>query len=418
MTPEPNSVPHPDHGGTFESLHIRNYRTWFVGALVSNLGGWMQTTALSWVVLTELTRGDATMMGLTVSLQFLPQLLLIPLTGRIIDRLDRRRILFFTETASGLTSLTIGVLLLTHTMTLSIMLCCAVTAGLALAFSLPVKQAFVNDLVRGDCLVNAVSLNSVQFNMARLAGPALAGVLIGAVGSGWVFVANAFAFVVLLVALGMLRKGEMIPHVVAGVATRLSEAVGYVRRRGDLLVLFAIAGITGAFASNFAVYASAMAVAFHEPAWGFGLLTSCYAVGSLTGAFLVARQRVARMKRIAGAAFLVSMAMLASAMMPNFWLYAATAAIVGFALITQLATTNAYVQTRTDALTRGRVIVIYLAFLNGGLPLGAPIIGWIANTWGARSAVALVGGMALLATGIGVLWLLRTTRSARRRAIA
>jgi len=404
----------------FRALAVYNFRVWFFGALVSSLGGWMQTTAMSWVVLTELTHGNASAMGLTTALQFAPALILIPVTGRVVDRFDRRTLLFVTESLLGTIALTIGILLILNVMTLPLMLCCAVVAGTAMAFENPVRQAFVADLVAGEFTVNAVSLSSVQFNMARLAGPALAGVLIAVVGSGWVFVLNAATFLVLIVALAVMRTEELLPRHRDASSANMHAALTYLRRRSDLILLFSIVFVSSAFAVNFAVYAAAMAVHFHEPAWGFGLLTSCYAVGSLTGAIFVARQRTVALRRIVAFTFVVAAAVGFSALMPNFWVYAAVCALCGYAIVTQLANANAYMQTHTDPAIRGRALVIYLAFFTGGTPFGAPLLGWAADAWGPRSAVALVGAAALASALVGLAWLVarrRPRRSERSRLV-
>jgi len=403
-------------GGTFRSLRLRNFRIYFLGMLVSNLGAWMQATALGWTVLTELTAGDAGAMGVNTALNFLPSVLLIGVTGRFVDRFDRRTALMITASTLALVSLTIGTLLVLHLMTLPLMFCLTTVAGVAVAFDNPFRQAFVSDLVHGDQVVNAVSLSSVVFNMARLAGPALAGVLIAVVDSGWVFMINSVAFLALIVALLLIRKGELVPRLATPDAGRMRAAFSYVRRRPDLMLLFALVFVSSAFAVQFPVYGAAMSVEFHEPSWAFGLLTSCYAVGSLTGALLVARQQTARLRRIVAFASLVGVAVLVSAGMPDFWLYAAMSALIGYAIVTEMANANAYMQTHTDRAVRGRLLVIYLAFFTGGSPFGAPLIGWAANAWGARGAVVMVGIAALVSALVGFAWYLGTGRIRRSAA--
>ena len=179
---------------TFRSLKLHNYRVWFIGAIVSNAGSWMQSTAQNWVVLTELTDADAAAVGITMALQFAPPLLLVPVTGWVADRFDRRKLLLLSQTILAFLALAIGVLLITNIMTLPIMLCFAAALGLVTAFDNPARQAFVSDLVGQENMSNAVALNSASFNVARLVGPALAGVLIIAVGTGWVFVINSGTF--------------------------------------------------------------------------------------------------------------------------------------------------------------------------------------------------------------------------------
>jgi len=403
-------------GGMFRALTVYNYRVWFLGAFVSSLGAWMQATAMSWVVLTELTDGDASAMGFTVALQFLPSLLLVPVVGRLVDRFDRRTMLFISSGALGALALALGLLIVAGVLTLPTMLVFAAVWGVLAAFDQPVRQSFFGDLVAGDKLVNAVSLGSVQFNVARLVGPALAGVLIAVVGSGWLFIINTAAFAALIVALAMMRASEFVPRHRDGASTSMATAIDYVRHRSDILLLLAIVLVSSAFATQFPIYAAAMAVSYHEPSWAFGLLTSCYAVGSLTGAFFMARLRVARMRRIVVFALLVAIATLVSALMPDFWGYAVVAAGCGYTIVTLMASANAYVQMHVDRTVRGRVLVLYLAAFTGGAPFGAPVIGIVANAWGARGAVLLVAATALLASLIGLVWYASTGRVRRSEA--
>jgi len=409
-------------GGMFRAFGSQNYRLYFFGSFASSVGAWMQSTAMSWIVLTELTDGDAGAMGLTVALQFIPSLLLIPVVGRVVDRFDRRTMLFVTSGVLACLAAANGVLLVLHVLTLPMMYGFAVIWGVLAAFDMPLRQAFFGDIVVREHLVNAVSLGSVQFNVARLTGPALAGVLIAAVGSGWLFVINSGAFVLFVGALAVMRRSEFLPRHEGTPSGGISVAVRYVRRRSDLLLLLGTILLSSAFAAQFPVYAAAMAVDYHEPSWAFGLLTSCYAVGSLTGAVLMARVRVARMRRIVTFAFAVALTTAISALMPDFWAYAAVAAVCGYAIITLMATANAYTQTHTDPAVRGRVLVLHAAFMTGGAPFGAPLIGWAANAWGPRGAVLLVAGAALVVALAGLSWFVITGRvrraSGRRFGIA
>lgn len=197
----------------FRSFSSFNYRIWFLGALVSNVGGWMQATAQDWVVLTELTDNDATAMGFTMALQFGPPLVLVSLTGWVADRFDRRKILLLTQTVLMALALGVAALLLTGVMTLPLMFCFALAFGITNAFDAPARQAFVSDMVMVGDASNAVALNSASFNMARLIGPAVGGLLIVVVGTGWVFVINAATFLAMLVALVMIRSRELLPRI-------------------------------------------------------------------------------------------------------------------------------------------------------------------------------------------------------------
>ena len=402
----------------FRSFSVFNYRVWFIGALVSNVGAWMQATALSWVVLTELTDNDAGAMGVTMALQFAPPLLLVGVTGWVADRFDRRRLLMITQSVLLLLGAAIGVLILSGVMTLPLMYTFALALGVVAAFDNPARQAFVSDLVSRENASNAVALNAASFNGARMIGPAVAGVVIVAVGTGWVFLVNAVTFLAMIVALAMIRIDELIPRVKASGAARLADGVRYVARRPDLVVAFSMVFLLGAFGMNFPIFASTMALEFGQEADGYGLLSSILAIGSLAGALLAARRDRAQIRFVIAGAGMFAAAALVSAFMPTYWLYAVTLMFTGFAVVTTLTTANGYVQTTTDPALRGRVLALYMAILMGGTPIGAPIVGWVAAQFGPRAAILLGAVAALVAFGIGLTWLLvsgRLHRHASRR---
>jgi len=397
----------------FRSFSAFNYRVWFIGALVSNIGAWMQNTALSWVVLTELTANDASAMGITMALQFAPPLLLVGVTGWVADRFDRRRLLALTQSLLLLLGLAIGILLLTGVMTLGIMYAFALALGVVAAFDNPTRQAFVSDLVARDNAANAVALNAASFNGARMIGPAVAGLVIVAVGTGWVFIVNGVAFLGMIAALALIRPAELLPRPKGQGVGRLADGFRYVGKRPDLIVTFAMVFIIGAFGMNFPIFASTMALEFGQEADGYGLLSSILAIGSLAGALLAARRDRARIRVVVGATLLFAGAATVSAFMPTYWLYAATLMATGFAVVTMLTTANGYVQTTTDPALRGRVMALYMAILMGGTPIGAPIVGWVAAQYGPRVAILVGAGAALVAFAIGATWMLASGRVRR-----
>ncbi|WP_439591371.1 MFS transporter [Microbacterium sp.] len=400
----------------FRSFSVFNYRVWFIGALVSNVGAWMQATALSWVVLTELTDNDAAAMGITMALQFAPPLLLVSVTGWVADRFERRRLLMVTQGLLLLLGLAIGVLILSGAMTLWIMYGFALALGVVAAFDNPARQAFVSDLVARENASNAVALNAASFNGARMIGPAVAGVVIVAVGTGWVFFINAVTFLAMIAALVLIRADELIPRAKNIGASRLADGFRYVAGRPDLVVTFAMVFLVGAFGMNFPIFASTMALEFGQEADGYGLLSSILAIGSLAGALLAARRDRARIRVVIGGTLLFAAAAGVSALMPSYWTYAATLMFTGFAVVTMLTTANGYVQTTTDPALRGRVLALYMAILMGGTPIGAPIVGWVAAEFGPRMAILLGAGAALVAFGIGATWLIASGRLHRREA--
>lgn len=394
----------------FRSLSFFNYRVWFIGALVSNIGAWMQSTAQNWVVLTELTHNDATAVGITMALQFGPPLVLVSVTGWVADRFDRRKLIMVTQTLMMLLAISLGVLLLMGVMTLPLMFGFALALGVVTAFDNPARQAFVSDVVARENASNAVALNAASFNMARLIGPAVGGIMIVLVGTGWVFIANALTFLAMLIALWIMRTHELVPRVRAPGAARLADGFRYVRGRPDILVTFVMVFLMGAFGMNFPIFASTMALEFGQNADGFGLLSSVLAIGSLAGALLAARRDRARMRVVIIATGGFGIASIASALMPSYGAYALTLVFVGFCTVSMMTTANGYVQTTTDPALRGRVLALYMAVVMGGTPIGAPIVGWVATTYGPRVAI-LVGALAgLIACAIGSVWLLASGR--------
>lgn len=397
----------------FRSLSFFNYRVWFIGALVSNVGAWMQSTAQNWVVLTELTDNDATAVGVTMALQFAPPLLLVPITGWVADRFDRRKLLMITQGLLMALGIALGTLILTGMLTLPLMYVLAGLLGVIAAFDNPARQAFVSDLVEYENMSNAVALNAASFNTARMIGPALAGILIVLVGTGWVFLINAVTFLGMIAALMMIKTHLLTPRVHSNGANRLSEGFRYVAKRPDLLVLFGVVFLVAAFGMNFPIIASTMAVEFGHGADGFGLLSSILAIGSLAGALMAARRAQARIRVVIFGAGLFSAAAAVSAFMPNYWLYAVTLMFTGFAVVTMLTTANGVVQTTTDPALRGRVLALYMAILMGGTPIGAPIVGWVADTWGPRVGIGLGALAAFLAFAGGMAWMLASGRMRR-----
>lgn len=394
----------------FRSFANVNYRIWFAGALVSNVGGWMQATAQDWVVLTELTDNDATAMGVTMALQFGPPLVLVSLTGWVADRFDRRRILLVTQALLLLLAIAVGVLLLSGVMTLPMMLAFALGFGVVNAFDAPARQAFVSDMVSAADTSNAVALNSASFNLARMIGPAVGGLLIVAIGSGWVFIANAATFLAMILALLLLRASLLAPRMKNRSRGGLAAGFRYVWGRSDLRVVFVTVFLIGAFGMNFPIFASTMAIEFGAGADGYGVLSSILAIGSLAGALLAARRDRARVRVVILAAGGFGVAAFVSSVMPSYAAYAVTLMFTGFTIVTLLTTANGYVQITTDPALRGRVLALYMAVIMGSTPVGAPIAGWVADAFGPRTAIMLGGTAGLIACAIGTIWVVSSGR--------
>jgi MFS family permease len=399
--------------GTFRSLEGYNYRVWAAGALVSNVGSWMQRTAQDWIVLTELTHRNATAVGIVMGLQFGPQILLLPLTGFVADHLDRRKVLFCTQAAMALLALGLGLLVVTGLVQLWHVYFFAFLLGCAAAFDSPARQTFVAELVEERFLPNAVALNSTSFNAARMIGPAIAGGLIAGVGSGWVFLINAFSFVAVLCSLALLRADELKPsHRAASSRGSFVEGFRYVLRRPDLKVILFMLFLVGTFGLNFPIFISTMSVTvFHAGAGQYGLLSSMMAAGSVAGALMAAARARPGIPVLLAAAATFGVGCAVAAMMPNYLLFGIVLFVIGLAAQTFTTSTNSIVQTSTEPGMRGRVIAILLAIALGGTPVGAPIVGWIADTFGPRWALGSGAVAGLLAAMVAILYLARRRRS-------
>ncbi|HLX06350.1 MAG TPA: MFS transporter [Thermoanaerobaculia bacterium] len=395
--------------GTFRSLHAFNYRVWAGGEIVSNVGTWMQRIAQDWLVLTRLTHRNATAVGVVMALQFGPQLLLLPLTGLAADHLDRRKLLFATQAAMAALALGLGVLTVAGRVQLWQVYLFALLLGCVTAFDSPARQAFVSELVAEADLANAVALNSTSFNAARMIGPAIAGVLIAVVGSGWVFVINAASFGAVLGSLSLLRAGELhrrerAPH------TRGSLVAGfhYAWKRPDIRAVLLMLLLIGTFGLNFPIFIATMAVTvFHQGAGNYGLLTSMMAVGSVAGALLAARRARPGIGLLLGAAAGFGLGCALAAVMPNYGLFGVALGLIGWSAQTFTTTANGAVQLATEPVMRGRVMAIFLAIALGGTPLGAPIVGWVADRCGPRWALAVGAAAGIGAAIVGIHYLAR-----------
>jgi predicted MFS family arabinose efflux permease len=285
----------------------------------------------------------------------------------------------------------------------------ALLLGCVSAFDSPVRQSFVAELVGDAHLSNAVALNSTSFNAARMIGPALAGVLIAAVGTGWVFVLNAVSFAGVLCALLLLRPAEFHPRPdVTGKRAGLAAGLRHVWSRTDLTVVLAMFFLIGTFGINFPIYISTMAVSvFNVGAGKFGLLTSAMAMGSVTGALLAAGREKPRMALLLGAALAFGIALTIAAMMPSYRLFAVALYFVGLSTQTFTTTALSAAQLWSDPALRGRVVALALAVFAGGTPLGAPLIGAIANKAGPRWSLVAGASSGFAAALVGVIALRR-----------
>jgi MFS family permease len=391
--------------GMFRSLRVHDYRLWASGAIVSNVGTWMQRTTQDWIVLTRLTDHDAFAVGITTALQFGPQLFLSPVTGLVADRVPKRLLLTVTQAVMGALGLALGLLVLTGTDSLLAVYGFALLLGVTAAFDAPARQSFVSDLVGPDDVSNAVALNSASFNLARLLGPAAAGLLTEAVGAGWVFLINSASFAAVLISLRFIRAPEFdVRGGRKGSLRDVGEGFTTVVRRRDLLVVFVMVALLGTFGLNFPIYASTMAVLLGQGATGYGLLSSALAVGAVAGALLSARRPAPRFALLVVAGLLFGVGLLLGAAAPSYLWLAIVLPLVGVAAQTFMTTANGLVQMGVDRVVRGRVMALYMATVMGGTVIGGPLIGWIANAYGPREGL-VVGAMAgVLTAVVGLVW--------------
>jgi len=395
--------------GTFRSLRNPSYRTWFAGSLVSNIGTWVQRTAQDWLVLTQLTHHNATSLGVVMALQFGPHIVLLPFTGSAADRFDRRRILIATQSAMFVLALTLGVLTLAGVVALWHVYAFALLLGCVTAFDGPASQTFVSQLVGDRDLSNAVGLNSTSFNIARMVGPAIAGVLLASVGTGWAFMVNALSYLAVLAALWRLHAHR--GHAGARASREnqgFVDGLRYVRSRPDLTAILVMLFLIGTFGLNFTIFISTMAVSvFHEGAQRYGLLMSIMAVGTITGSLLAARRQHPRLEILLWSATVFGIGCTLAALMPTYWSFGAALMVIGVSALTFANSTNSLLQLGTAPAMRGRVMAMRLAIALGGTPIGAPVVGWVADTLGPRWSLGVGAASGFAAAAVLVAYLVR-----------
>jgi MFS family permease len=394
---------------TFTSLKYPNYRLWFAGALVANIGTWMQRVAQDWLVLTVLSDNSGVAVGVTTALQFAPVLLLSPWAGVLADRFDRRRLLMATQVAQGILAFVLGALVLSGRAELWHVFVLAGLLGAVTAIDGPVRQTFVAELVPPARLPNAVGLNSTSFNAARLIGPGLAGLLIAWIGTGWVFMLNGVSFLATILALTRMRTADLHPMPSAPRAKgQIREGIRYVRGRSDIVVIMVVVGVVSTFGLNFQLTSALMArTEFGRGPGEYGILGSILAIGSLTGALLAARRERPRVRLVLGAAFGFGVATGVMALMPTYVSYAVACIPVGLASLTMMTAANSTVQISTDPAVRGRVMSLYMMVFLGATPIGSPIVGWVAEQFGARWSIGIGSISALLVSSGAALWAMR-----------
>jgi MFS family permease len=393
---------------TFRSLKVRNYRLYFLGQIVSMSGTWMQSVAQAWLVL-ELT-GSGVALGTVTALQFLPTLLLGPWGGLIADRVDKRRLLIWTQTASALLALALGVLVVTHVVVLWMVYALALGLGLVTMIDMPTRQTFVMEMVGREHVTNAVSLNGVIVNASRIVGPAVAGVLIATVGVGICFLVNAGSYLAVIAGLYMMRTQELQR---GAITTRqggqLRAGLRYVWRTPELRTPLLLMAVVGAIAYNFSVLLPLMVrFAFHGGAGAFGVLFSVMGAGAVVGGLAVAAWGKATRRLLAGAALAMGGFLALAAVAPSLGFEMAAMLPVGVASTAFIAMSNSLLQLGATPEMRGRVMGLFAVVFLGTTPIGGPLVGWIAEQLGPRAALGIAAGVTALAGAVVLLSLRRT----------
>ena len=392
--------------GALRSFRHRNFRLLFASNFVSNTGSWAQRVAQDWLVL-ELTHSGRDL-GLVTGLQFLPSLIFSMYAGSLADRMNKRKLLLITNAGGGLTSLILGLLVVTHHVQIWHVFVLAFFLGLFGALDAPVRQAFTSEMVGKSDLANAVSLNSANFNAGRLVGPGVSGLLIAAFHTGPSFLLNATSYIFVIASLIAIRESDLFIEHQPKSSAKAIEAIRYVRARPDIIAVMITVFFAGTFGLNFQIYNALMSTQiFHKGPASYGFLGTIIAIGSLSAAILAARLDTRRGVRfILRFAAGFGMTLVLASVAPTYLLYAIALPIVGMIALTTMISANSYIQGHTDPAIRGRVMGIYLMVFMGGTPIGSPFIGWLCTQIGVRQSIALCGLITSLAP-ISVFLLMR-----------
>jgi len=393
--------------GSLRSFKHRNFRLFFAAMAASNIGTWAQRIAQDWLVVTDLHRGGSEL-GIVTGLQFLPMLLFSLYAGSLADRFDKQKLLIITNAGGACTAAILGWLTISHRVNLTEVFILAFFLGLFGALDAPVRQSFTSEMVGKSDIANAVSLNSANFNMGRLIGPAVSGLLIKYFHTGPSFLLNAGTFVIVVIALMLMRPEDLHRDLSEKKARKVMEGIRYIKGRTDLVAIIATVFFASTFGLNFQIFTALLSTrVFHKDAGAFGLLGSVLAVGSLAAAIVSTRldqkHKPLFVMSFAGA---FGVALIFSSFMPTYLTYALMLPICGFMALTTMISANTYVQTTTPEELRGRVMGFYLLIFLGASPIGSPFIGWLSDSLGIRQTVAICGAI----TSLGALFIYFLTR--------
>ncbi len=394
--------------GMFASFGVRNYRLFWAGGFVSNIGTWMARVAQDWLVLTMLTDNSAVALGIVTGLQFLPTAVLAPWAGTVADRFDKRRVLLFTQLAMTITGFVLAGLVLAGTITLWQVYLLATLQGVAAAFDGPARQAFAPEMVPRRLIANSVGLNTTSFHAARLIGPAVAGLTIAWWGVGIALALNAASFLAVIAALLAMRAAELTPAPTTRGKGAIRDGMHYIRQRPEIMVVLFVVFMLGTFGLNFQLTNSLMATAvFDVGPEQFGLMGSIMAIGSLAAGLIAARRTMPRLRLILGALLGFAVVTGVLALAPDYVSYVVLLMPTGLLALTMMTAANASVQLAVEPAMRGRVMALYSAVFLGGTPIGSPLLGWVGDAWGPRWTIAIGSIACFIAVGVAGLHLLR-----------
>ena len=386
-----------DENGNWRSFRHRNFRILYPANALSNIGTWAQRVAQDWLVL-ELTHNSGTYLGLVTAIQFAPVLLFSLQGGAMADRVDKRKLLIWTNIVAALACYTLGLLVVTHHIKLWHVFACAAVLGISSAIDAPIRQSFTAEIVGHSDVANAVSLNSANFNAGRLVGPALSGFLIARFSTGPSFLINATTYLFVILSLLFMRPSDFFIQKKEETLGTIREGLRYALARPDLYVVMALVFFAATFGLNFQIFNALMATKeFGKGPASYGLLGTFIAVGSLTGALLSARlERLRNAKLVIRLGIWFSIVVIVLSVMPTYTWYSLWLPVCGISALTMLISANSYVQVNSDPAVRGRVMGIYMLIFMGGTPFGSLLIGYLTETVGVRETIALCGGFSLL----------------------
>jgi len=386
-----------NENGNWRSFRHRNFRILYPANAMSNIGTWAQRVAQDWLVL-ELTHNNGTYLGLVTAIQFAPVLLFSLQGGAMADRVDKRKLLIWTNIVAALACYTLGLLVVTHHIKLWHVFACAAVLGISSAIDAPIRQSFTAEIVGHSDVANAVSLNSANFNAGRLVGPALSGFLIARFSTGPSFLINATTYLFVILSLLFMRPSDFFIQKKEETLGTIREGLRYALARPDLYVVMALVFFAATFGLNFQIFNALMATKeFGKGPASYGLLGTFIAVGSLTGALLSARlERLRNAKLVIRLGIWFSIVVIVLSVMPTYTWYSLWLPVCGISALTMLISANSYVQVNSDPAVRGRVMGIYMLIFMGGTPFGSLLIGYLTETVGVRETIALCGGFSLL----------------------